>query len=78
MIPWSAMDASGEWIIYWTRVQPLLTPCAGGSESPTGFLEREVFVVLLPGLEETLKTAKSTEVQDTLLVKTKCVVVDCV
>ncbi|XP_064406745.1 IQ domain-containing protein K-like [Halichondria panicea] len=32
-----------------------------GVESPASFLEKELFEILLPGLEETLKVAKSTE-----------------
>ena len=38
-----------------------------GVESPASFLEKELFEILLPGLEETLKVAKSTEVRTQLL-----------
>ncbi len=44
------------------HVPSLICLFKGVAESPSSFLESKVFEILLPGLEETLKVAKVTEV----------------
>ncbi len=59
------MDVGGKYIV-WHNVCCVLSDWISSSvgvESYASFLEKELFEILSPGLEETLKVAKSTEVR---------------